>query len=113
MTRLSGFLWMAVIVAATVSLYVIKYRAQSVINQVAETSRQLEAEKAALHVANAEWAYLNRPQRLKMLAARYLSDSDLTAAQFADIKTIPLAPQMQAQAAHAGSVKQASMTIVK
>lgn len=113
MTRLSGMLWMLVIVASAVSVYVVKYRVQSVIAQVEDTSRQLEAEKAALHVARAEWAYLNRPQRLKALAVRYLSDSDLTAAQFADIKTIPFPSQMEAAAAPDGSVNPVAMKLMK
>ncbi|MDE3016295.1 MAG: cell division protein FtsL [Pseudomonadota bacterium] len=113
MTRPAGILWILVIVAAAFSLYVVKYQVQSVIARVAETSRQLEDEKAALHVAAAEWAYLNRPQRLRALAARYLSDSNLTASQFADIKAIPFPAETQADAGHEGGVRPVAMKTAK
>ncbi len=88
--------WMVVIVIAAFMLYMVKYQVQSLKTQIAETSRQLEEEKESLHVVAAEWAYLNRPERLRQLAAKYLPSSDLTVDQIADIEAIPFPGQTQA-----------------
>jgi len=93
MNRLSTVVWLAVIVIAAFMLYKVKYEVQSLKNQVAETSRELEQEKQALHVVAAEWAYLNRPERLQKLAVKYLAASDVTVNQIADIEAIPFPGQ--------------------
>ena len=96
MNRISTFVWMVVIVIAAFMLYKVKYEVQTLKNQVAETSRQLEQEKQALHVVAAEWAYLNRPERLQKLAVKYLAASDVTVAQISDIEASPFPGQTQA-----------------
>lgn len=89
MTRLSTFIWILVSVVAMFMLYKVKYEVMALKTQVAETSRELEQKRHALHVAAAEWAYLNRPERLKRLAAKYLASSELTVDQVAEIQDIP------------------------
>ena len=93
MIRLSNVAWLAVIVIAAFMLYKVKYEVQTLKNQVAETSHRLEQEKQALHVVAAEWAYLNRPERLQKLAMKYLASSDVTVSQIADIEAIPFPGQ--------------------
>jgi len=99
MTRISTLIWIAAIAAAIFVLYEVKYEVQSLKNQVAETSRHLEAEKEALHVVAAEWAYLNRPDRLQQLASKYLTSTDVTVSQVADVQAIPFPTQTQASLA--------------
>lgn len=98
MNRLSTLIWMVVIVGAALLLYGVKYRVQAIRTQVAETARQLESEKEAMHVAAAEWAYLNRPDRLQQLSAKYLSSAELTVDQVAEIEAIPFPNVVQAEA---------------
>lgn len=99
MRRLSTVIWMLVIVAAAFMLYMVKYQVMSLKSQVAETSHQLESEKEALHVVAAEWAYLNRPERLQALAAQYLPPAaDITADKVAEIEAIPYPKQTVASA---------------
>lgn len=98
MNRLSTFIWMLVIVVSAILLYSVKYQVQSLKQQVAETAHELEQEKESLHVIAAEWAYLNRPQRLQQLADRYLSNTDLTVNQIAEIQSIPF-PQTRTASA--------------
>ena len=43
------------------------YRTQEVISEVQDLHRQIAQERASLAVLNAEWAYLNRPDRLRAL----------------------------------------------
>ncbi len=44
------------------------YRTQEAMARVQSLQRQIAEERAALAVLNAEWAYLNRPDRLHTLA---------------------------------------------
>ena len=96
MNRLSPLVWMVVIVIAAFMLYKVKYQVQALKTQVAETSHELEREKQALHVVAAEWAYLNRPERLQKLAAKYLPSADMTVGQIAEVEAIPFPGQAMA-----------------
>jgi hypothetical protein len=96
MNRFSTLIWIAIIAVATFALYQAKYEVQSLKSQVAETTHKLEAEKQALHVIAAEWAYLNRPDRLQQLADKYLASSDVTVDKIAAIHTIPFPEKMEA-----------------
>ncbi len=104
---------MMVIVVASFMLYKVKYQVQTLKNEVASTSRELEHEREALHVVNAEWAYLNRPQRLQQLAAKYLASTDLTVNQIAEVEEIPFPAQSVAAADKDGPIKTASLHVSK
>ena len=93
MKRFSTLIWMVVIVGAALLLYMAKYQVQALKAQAVETSRELEAEREAMHVVAAEWAYLNRPERLQQLASKYLASSDMTVDQVAEIEAIPFPTQ--------------------
>ena len=98
MTRLSALIWMLVIVAATFMLYTVKYEVQSLRAQIAETTKELEHEREALNVVSAEWEYLNRPERLQALSAKYLATGSTTVEQIAVVEAIPFPKQLQASA---------------
>jgi len=96
MNRLSAVVWMLLIVAAAFLLYMVKYQVQYLRQQVAQTQHELERENEALHVVGAEWAYLNRPDRLQALAHKYLASSEMTVDQVSEIQAIPFPRQSQA-----------------
>lgn len=96
MNRLSALVWMLVIVAATFVLYSVKYEVQSLKAQIVEVSKDLEHEREALNVVSAEWEYLNRPERLQMLSAKYLATTSTKVEQIAVVEAIPFPKQMQA-----------------
>ena len=58
------------------------YRTQSALKEVKELQQQIAQQKEAIAVLKAEWAYLNRPDRLR----------DLVDLNFTDLKLIPLLP---------------------
>jgi len=96
MNRLSSVVWMLLIVAAAFLLYMVKYQVQYLRQQVAQTTRELEQEREGMHVVAAEWAYLNRPERLQVLARKYLAASEMTVNQVSDIQAIPFPRQLEA-----------------
>ena len=63
--------------------YTENYTTQASIRRVEELHRLVADEKEAISILNAEWAYLNRPERLANLA-------DLN---FIELKLVPLAAQ--------------------
>lgn len=96
MNRLSTIVWAMLIVAAAFLLYMVKYQVQYLRQQVAQATHELEIEREGLHVVAAEWAYLNRPERLQALASKYLASSDMMVSQVVDIQAIPFPRQLQA-----------------
>ncbi|MEL6700180.1 MAG: cell division protein FtsL [Pseudomonadota bacterium] len=59
------------------------YRTQAAIKEVQSLHRQIAASQARLGVLKAEWAYLNRPDRLR----------DLAELNFDRLQLLPLAPE--------------------
>ena len=59
--------------AASLGLYQIKYKIQSLKQDLAGIQDEVWIEQDSVHVLEAEWAYLNRPQRLAQLSDKYLS----------------------------------------
>jgi hypothetical protein len=113
MNRLSTFVWIFVIVVAAFMLYKVKYQVQALKTEIAETSRELERKREALHVVAAEWAYLNRPERLQKLANKYLASTDLTVDQIAEIEAIPFTRQTFAAVESEDGFKPVSATMRK
>ena len=81
-------LWITVIVVASFMLYRVKYEVQSLKAQVAEINKEITEERESLRVVAAEWAYLNRPERLKVLAEKYLNGKEITVGQVAEVEAI-------------------------
>lgn len=67
------------------------YRTQEVIAKVADLQVQIAQERASLSVLNAEWAYLNRPDRLRSLVEINFDNLGLlplTPEQFGDVEQV-------------------------
>jgi hypothetical protein len=88
-SRISTIFWMILIVAAALGLYVVKYQVQSMQEELAKQENILRDEREALHVLEAEWAYLNKPQRLQQLAEKYLATTPTLSKQISSIDMIP------------------------
>lgn len=87
--RITTMLWMGLVLVAAFGLYMVKYRVQALQEDIAMTRHQLDEERQALHVLKAEWAYLNRPDRLQELSDKYLKAEPMTGEQMIDLATVP------------------------
>lgn len=113
MNKFAALVWMLVIVVAAFLLYRVKYEVQNLRTQIADTSHQLEMERESLHVVAAEWAYLNRPERLQALSAKYLSTSSLMVNQIAEVEAVPFPKKMEAAIDAEEGIKPASLLMHK
>ncbi len=82
---------MVCVAALAIGLYLVKYSVQDVQRNVAVLKRELAQEKESLHLLNAEWAYLNRPDRLRQLADRHLDLMPLDTRQIDRLESLPVA----------------------
>ncbi len=99
MSRLSFIaIWIAVIVGSAFILYRVKYEVQSLKAQVIEVNKDIAQEKETLRVVSAEWSYLNRPERLKILADKYLNGQEITVGKVAEVEAIAFHKQAVASA---------------
>ncbi len=92
MIRRSTLLWLLAAILIGCGLYQLKYEVQAKEERLARLNRQIQLEHEAIHVLNAEWAFLNRPDRIADLANRHLELSQVVPAQFGRVATIPERP---------------------
>ena len=89
MIRRSTLLWLLAAILVGCGLYQLKYEVQGKEEQLARLNRQIQSEQEAIHVLHAEWAFLNRPDRLADLSNRHLELTPVAPAQFSRIASIP------------------------
>jgi cell division protein FtsL len=62
-------------------IFMIKIKVQQLTQDVTYLEHQLSNVKTDINILQAEWAYLNQPERLKQLASKYLTLQPITLAQ--------------------------------
>jgi len=72
MNRPATLLWLGITVALAFGVFVVSYEVRNMEEERDVLTRSITANQQAIHVLEAEWSYLNRPERLQMLAARHL-----------------------------------------
>lgn len=82
MKTLFAITGMILVIAAATWAYRVNYRTQDAMGRVASLQRQIAFERETIAVLRAEWAYLNRPERLLALSE----------AHFIDLRLMPLHP---------------------
>jgi hypothetical protein len=99
MIRRSTLLWLLAAILVGCGLYQLKYEVQGKEELLARLNRQIQAEQEAIHVLSAEWAFLNRPDRLVELSSRHLEMTSVTPTQFGRIAALPQRPLIAVAAA--------------
>lgn len=93
--RMFALVYMACFAASSMGLYLVKYTVQNIQREVASVDGDLKREKESLHLLKAEWAYLNRPDRLNRLAAHHLEVVPLDSKRMDNMALLPAAHQQQ------------------
>jgi hypothetical protein len=99
--RITAMIYVACFAASAIGLYLVKYNVQDVNRDVVTLKESLAQEKESLHLLNAEWAYLNRPDRLRQLSERHLDLVPLDSRQIGEISVLPAAATEDEAAPHA------------
>ena len=79
-------------VAVSYGIYEIKYDVIELEQELGRLNQELIAEREAVKVLKAEWSYLNRPERLERLAARYLELGPALVRSLASLDELPRRP---------------------
>jgi cell division protein FtsL len=78
------------ILPLALGLFYVKHMVQNLEEDLSSLERQIKNDKEEIHVLKAEWAYLSRPERVKVLAAQNLDLQPTSSEQIAEINSIPL-----------------------
>ncbi len=84
----STLLLILMVAAASISLFVVKYRVQDLDEHYRSLSREIVVTRENIHVLKSEWAHLNQPDRLRSLAGKYLEVGPLDANRVGDANQI-------------------------
>ena len=85
MIRPTTIVWLALALLIVVGLFHVKFQVQALEDELVRLNRQIDGEQGAIHVLKAEWSYVNQPQRLQSLSARYLELQPLTPRQIVNL----------------------------
>ena len=101
MIRLISLFALIALIAVSTGLYKLKYKVQHLDTQAIALQKQILAEREAIRLLEADWAYLNQPDRLQALAARHFALVPADPKQFVGIEAVPprllLPPQIVAE----------------
>jgi hypothetical protein len=83
---------MLVVATAGYGMFQIKFEVQALEGQLTALNADIRDREEAIRVLRAEWSYLNEPDRLATLAARYLELAPAGANQLVRFQDLPLRP---------------------
>jgi len=87
--KLTAIMWTALAVVVGISLFLLKYQVQALEDQLHATTAQIQRDKSAIRVLQAEWTYLNDPGRLRRLSEQHLGFTAPAATQIITISQLP------------------------
>ncbi len=85
--------WILLAAVVGFGLFQVKYKVQTLEDDLRRLNAAITAEQEQLHVLSAEWAYLNRPARLQDLSARHLPLRRPTVDQIGALDSLPDRPE--------------------
>jgi hypothetical protein len=94
--RHNTWIGVLVILVAILGLTRVKYVVGDVRRDVRQMEQQLAEEQAKMHVLQAEWAHLTRPERLETLNAQHLALVPVSATRMQEVYTIPVRGEVSA-----------------
>jgi hypothetical protein len=93
MIRLSSVFWVLLVSATALATFAVKYEVQTLDDRLADAEKATASENREVHVLDAEWAYLNRPEMLAAMNERFLALTPIARQQLqTSIADIPMRP---------------------
>ncbi|MGH7045140.1 MAG: cell division protein FtsL [Stellaceae bacterium] len=93
MIRLSTLFWLILSAATGFAMFAVKYEVQALTDQLTQVIRQAGAAEHDIRILDTEWAYLNRPDTLAQMNARYLGLVPIATKQLEQrIADLPMRP---------------------
>jgi cell division protein FtsL len=89
MNRPATFLWLGITAALAFGVFIASYEVRHLGEERAALTRTITANQQAIHVLEAEWSYLNRPERLQMLVTRHLDLHPIEGSQLISLDALP------------------------
>jgi cell division protein FtsL len=90
MLRILNILAICALMGSAVYAYSTKYQTSFRAEQIAKTKLEIKAERDAIAVLRADWAYMTRPERLQPLAEKYLPEfGPLQVTQLVTLQSLP------------------------
>ncbi|MEQ9489258.1 MAG: hypothetical protein RIM72_09740 [Alphaproteobacteria bacterium] len=90
MRALAVLVWIGLCAVTGIALFHVAFRVERLETKLSSLNTSILSEKEALEVLEAEWAYLNRPDRISRLSEKYLPDLvEADATQIVPISEIP------------------------
>ena len=87
--RSLNLLGLVLVVAAAWGLFQLKHEVQQLESKLSALDHELIGERESVRVLQAEWSYLNRPERLATLAAEYLELAPIVSHQLGNVRDVP------------------------
>ena len=87
--RASHFVWALLTMVVFASLYLLKHKVQELEHQLVAKRAQVVRDRGAIRVLEAEWTYLNNPDRLRRQSEEYLGFHPPAPANVATIASLP------------------------
>lgn len=86
-------IWLMGAAITGIGLYGIAYEVEQMEKELASLERDISQERENIHVLEAEWAYLARPERIESLSGQFLPNMQiLTAERIGGYDDIPYRP---------------------
>lgn len=88
MIRRSTVIWSTAAIVVGTGLFLVKHQVQALEDRLTTLNRSITENREAIHVLNAEWSYLNRPERLERLGRKLLGYEPQQSAQLVRMDTL-------------------------
>ncbi|MDX1423309.1 MAG: hypothetical protein R3322_09235 [Kiloniellales bacterium] len=85
--------WMFVVTCAALAVFYVSQTVERLERELAVEQRTILQHQEAIHVLEAEWSYLNRPERISLLAERFLALAPLSADHVVSLNDLPQRPE--------------------
>jgi len=95
MIRLLHIIAITALIASAAYAYTVKYETLYYVEQVAKLKSKVQRERDIIAVLQAEWQYLDRPDRLQEAADQHLDLQPLKIQQLARLSDLPNRPERE------------------